>query len=204
MQKMTTRHHRLPLSPRAQRIFIRGAFIILATLLTQSSTIASGDATSGHFSQRQISTYIQTVTSELQLSKNWQSNFGSSSNGSLYCASTLLGEGVRSGIHGLYTWFTCSAMHKLNPNTATKNSLTCTGFSSAVWIQPGLTSISYQAISNGADFAALKVSAPTPIQEALDASYNQVNQKVSRVLVGRAISGASQIYKSVAESVNCQ
>lgn len=200
-------HLRLPPSShprRRSRHLARISLILAATLLTQGSTIASGDATAGHFSQRQISSYLQTVTSELQLSKNWQSNFGTTSPGSLYCVSTLIGQGVRAGAHGLYTWFTCSAMHKLDVSTSTKDSLTCTGFSSAVWIQPGSNSISYQAITNAADFATFKSSAPAPIQEALDANYNQVNQKVSRVVVGRAMSGNSLTSKTLNQNTSCQ
>jgi hypothetical protein len=200
---MAATHVRLAPDSRAHRALARTALIIAATLLTQSSTIASGDATAGHFSQRQISSYIQTVTSDLQLSKNWQSNFGTSSTVSLYCNSTLLGEGVRAGIHGLYTWFTCSAMHKLDPNTPTRDTLTCTGFSSAVWIQPGLNSISYQAMTSSAEFAALKSGAPASIQNLLDATYNQVNQKSSRIIVGRAINGTSTSDKN-SQITNCQ
>jgi hypothetical protein len=195
---------RIAPNSRAHRALARVALIIAATLLTQGSTIASGDATTGHFSQRQISSYIQTVTSELQLSKNWQSSFGPSSSGSLYCTSTLLGEGVRSGIHGLYTWFTCSAMHKLDPNSASRDSLTCTGFSSAVWIQPGFNTISYQAISNSTEFAAFKLSAPAPIQNALDSTFNQVNQKSTRVIIGRAVSGTSTPSKTANPPTLCQ
>ncbi len=200
---MDLRHLRLRSSSHPRRFISRFALVLAATLLTQGSTIASGDATTGHFSQLQISSYMQSVTAELQLSKNWQSNFGSSS-GVLYCVSTLLGQGVRSGAHGLYTWFTCSAMHKLDLSTSTKDSLTCTGFSSAVWIQPGSNSISFQAITNGSDFAALKSSAPAPIREALDANYNQVTQKVSRVVVGRAMSGNSASNKSPTQNITCQ
>jgi hypothetical protein len=195
--------HRTPFS-RAHRVLTRVALIIAATLLTQGSTIASGDATTGHFSQRQISSYIQTVTSELQLSKNWQSNFGTPSAGSLYCSSSLLGEGVRAGIHGLYTWFTCSAMHKIDLASSTKDSLTCTGFSSPVWIQPGLNTVTYQAITSESEFAALKLTAPGPIQTALDATYNQVNQKSTRIVVGRAIGGNSPTSKSTGPSSFCQ
>lgn len=204
VKKMASMQNHRTSSSRAHRILTRVALIIAATLLTQSSTIASGDATTGHFSQRQISSYIQTVTSELQLSKNWQSNFGTPSSGSLYCSSSLLGEGVRAGIHGLYTWFTCSAMHKIDLAAATRESITCTGFSSAVWIQPGLNTIAYQAITSESDFAALKLSAPAPIQSALDATYNQVNQKSTRNIVGRAVNGSSSTSKSSGQPSFCQ
>lgn len=186
------------------RVIYRTALIIIASLFTQTTAIASGDATAGHFSQRQISSYIQTVTSELQLSKNWQSNFGTSASGSLYCASSLLGEGVRSGVRGLYTWFTCSAMHKLDLNAQSKDSISCTGFSSAVWIQPGLKSITYQAITSDSEFAQFRASAPAVIQNQLDATYNQVNQKSIRVIVGRAISGASTSPSAPGQPTLCQ
>jgi hypothetical protein len=175
----------------------------MVSLLAQSSTIASGDATTGHFSQRQIMSYIQTVTSELQLSKNWNSSFGSVASGTLYCNSSLLGEGVRAGNHGLYTWFTCSAMHKLDVNAASHTALTCTGFSSPVWIQPGLNTISYQAISSGSEFAAFRSSAPAQIQAALDETYNQVNKKENRTIIGRAITGNTESSKATPTTV-CQ
>jgi len=189
---------------RHNRAAFRAGLIIIATFFTQTTAIATGDATVGHFSQKQISSYIQTVTSELQLSKNWQTNFGTSASGSLYCASSLLGEGVRAGVRGLYTWFTCSAMHKLDLNAQSKDSISCTGFSSAVWIQPGLKSITYQAITSDSDFAQFRANAPAVIQNQLDASYNQVNQKSTRVIIGRAISGASTSSTSPSQPTLCQ
>ncbi len=183
---------------------LRAALLVIVTLLTQTSTIAIGDATAGHFSQKQITTYLQTVTSELQLGKNWNSSFGALSNGTLYCTSSLLGEGVRSGVHGLYTWFTCSAMHKLEANSSTPTSLTCTGFSSPVWIQPSNGSISYQAISSGSDFAAFKASAPAQIQKILDQAYSQVNKVDTRIVIGRAVNGSATNSKSPAQPLLCQ
>ena len=183
---------------------LRSALIVVVTLLTQTSTIAIGDATPGHFSQKQITTYLQTVTSELQLGKNWNSSFGEVASGTLYCTSSLLGEGVRSGVHGLYTWFTCSAMHKLEANPTSSNSLTCTGFSSPVWIQPSNGAISYQAISSGSDFAAFKASAPAQIQKILNQAYSQVNKVDTRIVIGRAVNGSSTNGKSSAQPLLCQ
>lgn len=183
---------------------IRAGLLIAITFITQTSTLAIGDATAGHFSQRQITTYLQTVTSELQLGKNWNSNFGAISTGTLYCASSLLGEGVRSGVHGLYTWFTCSAMHKLEVNPTQPSNLTCTGFSSPVWIQPSGNAITYQAISSGTEFATFKASAPAQIQKALDQSYSQVNRVDTRIVIGRAINGSASSSKSQVQPLLCQ
>ena len=183
---------------------VRAGLLIALTFLTQTSTLAIGDATPGHFSQRQISTYLQTVTSELQLGKNWNSNFGAISTGTLYCTSSLLGEGVRSGVHGLYTWFTCSAMHKLEVNLVPTTNLVCTGFSSPVWIQPSGNSITYQAISSGTEFATFKAGASAQIQKALDQSYSQVNKVDTRIVIGRAINGSASTAKSPVQPLLCQ
>ncbi len=187
-------------APRRQNA-LRAGLLILATLLTQTSTIGVGDATPGHFSQKQISTALQTVTSELQLGKNWNSNFGAVSSSSHYCTASLLGEGVRSGVHGLYTWFTCSAMHKLEANPSP---LTCTGFSAPVWIQPSGNAITYQAISSGTEFLEFRAGAPAQIQKVLDQAFSQVNKVDTRIVIGRAVSGSTSNSKPATQPLLCQ
>ncbi|MEI9907123.1 MAG: hypothetical protein WDO06_03720 [Actinomycetota bacterium] len=110
------------------------ALLIIAVLLAEASYAATSDATTGRFSEKQINSYIKIVTTELELSANRGSNFGASASSKLYCHPTVLGEGVRSGVHGLYTWYTCSAMHKLDLNEINSNGVPCTGFSLPIWI----------------------------------------------------------------------
>jgi len=178
------------------------SMIILALLFTETSFAASGNATSGGFSQKQISTFVKTVTTELELSKNWKASFANTVGSKLYCNSVVLGEGVRAGNRGLYTWFTCSAMHKLDTTKATSSTLGCTGFSSPVWIAPTATSINFKAVSFGPEYLAFRTSAPAPVQTLMDSTYNQMNSGSPRVLVARATQGAAT--PSAVAQNNCQ
>lgn len=178
------------------------SLIVLALLFTETSFAASGNATSGGFSQKQITTFVKTVTTELELSKNWKASFANTAGGKLYCNSVVLGEGVRAGNPGLYTWFTCSAMHRLDTTKASSTTLACTGFSSPVWIQPTSTSINFQAVSFGPEYLAFRTSAPAPVQTLMDSTYNQLNSRSSRVVVARATQGAAT--PSAAAQNNCQ
>ena len=125
---------------------LKVALIVIVMLCTETTYATPGIADTEHFSQNQIKTFIGTVTTELQLSKSWKSNFAHAAASKLYCNSVVLGEGVREGNHGLYAWFTCSAMHRLNVTKRTNTSLTCTGFSAPVWIQPTSDSVNFQAV----------------------------------------------------------
>ncbi len=186
----------------ASRLIVRFAMVAAVVLFTETFTVAVGDASGGHFSQQQISSYIKTVTSELEVSKNWSANFGTTTSGKLYCNPVVLGEGVRSGNYGLYTWFTCSAMHKLDTANVTRTELTCTGFSSPVWIEPKAGKINYQPVVNGADYSSFRTSAPTSIQTLMDANYNRLNSGQSRVLVARAVQG-TQVNTAISSTI-CQ
>jgi hypothetical protein len=178
------------------------ALIVFALLLTETSFAASGNATSGSFSQKQITSFVKTVTTELELSKNWKASFANTAGSNLYCNSVVLGEGVRAGSRGLYTWFTCSAMHKLNVTNTSRTALACTGFSSPVWIQPTAGSINFQAIAYGSEYVSFRTSAPAPIQTLMDSTYNQLNAGQSRQVVARAIQGASN--SKVTSQSHCQ
>lgn len=167
------------------------SLIVLALLFTETSYAASGNATSGGFSQKQITTFVKTVTTELELSKNWKASFANTAGSKLYCNSVVLGEGIRAGNRGLYTWFTCSAMHKLDIANASNTALACTGFSSPVWIQPTASSINFQAVPFGPEYLAFRASAPTPVKTLMDSTYKQLNLGAPRLVVARATHGAS-------------
>lgn len=166
------------------------AVIVLALLFTESAYATSSNATSTSFSQKQITNFVKTVTTELELSKNWKSSFANTAGSKLYCNSTVLGEGVRAGSHGLYTWFTCSAMHKLTTATMANSNIPCTGFSSPVWIEPTANSIRFQAVTSGSEYLAFRTSAPAHVQTLMDSTYSQINSGGSRVVIARATQGA--------------
>ena len=182
---MTTRLKRSP--------FLKIALFVVAVLLTETSYAASGDASTVHFSQKQITKFVKTVTTELELSKNWKSNFSNTAGSQLYCHSVVLGEGVRAGNPGLYTWFTCSAMHKLVLESAAPKTIACTGFSSPVWIQPTADSISYQTVSFGAQYSSFRSAAPAQIKTLMDSTYSQLNTGQSRILIARATQSATKV-----------
>lgn len=178
-----------PLSKKSSILKI--ALILVVLLFTETSYATNGNATAANFSQKQITTFISTVTTQLQLSKNWKSNFSDTASSKLYCNSVVLGEGVRAGNHGLYTWFTCSAMHKLDTTKTSSSAIVCTGFSSPVWIQPTRDSINFQAVSYGPEYTTFRTSAPTPVRVLMDSTYNQMNSEKPRVVIARATQGAS-------------
>ncbi|MBI3428636.1 MAG: hypothetical protein HY050_00960 [Actinobacteria bacterium] len=174
----------------SKRAMLRIALIATITLFTETFTVAVGDASAGHFSQQQISSYLRTVTSELEVSKNWSASFGTATAGKLYCYSVVLGEGVRAGNNGLYTWFTCSAIHKLDTSSLTRTDIPCTGFSSPVWIEPKAGKISYQPVISTADYSTFRTSAPKSIQAVMDANYTRLKSGQNRVVVARAVQGS--------------
>lgn len=176
--------------------------IVMALLLTEGAFAASGNATTGGFSEQQITSFVKTVTTELELSKNWKTSFANTAGSNLYCNSIVLGQGVRAGNPGLYTWFTCSAIHRLNTSETSNVSLACTGFSSPVWIQPTAGSIKFQAVPNGPEYLAFRTSAPAQVQSLLDSTYNQMNAANPKVLIARATQGAST--QKIVSQNNCQ
>jgi hypothetical protein len=167
------------------------ALIVLALLFTESSYAGNGNASPRHFSQKQITNFVKTVTTELELGKNWKTSFTSMAGGKLYCNSVVLGEGVRAGSHGLYTWFTCSAMHKLDTSKTASTSIACTGFSSPVWIQPTADSINFQTVASGPEYVSFSSTAPGSIKTIMDSAYNQLNSGKPRVLIARATNNSS-------------
>lgn len=183
---MTTLRHK-------RSFVLKVALFVTVVLLTETSHAASGDATTVHFSQKQITTFVKTVTTELELSKNWKSKFSITAGSKLYCQSVVLGEGVRAGIPGLYTWFTCSAMHMLVANSAAAKTIACTGFSLPVWIQPSADSISYQTVSYGAQYSTFRSGAPAQIRTLMDSNYSQLNSGQSRILIARATQSATNV-----------
>lgn len=184
-------------------ILVRVLLIVATIFVTETFTTAVGDASTGHFSQQQISSYVKTVTSQLSLSKNWNASFSANTSGKLYCNSVVLGEGVRSGNRGLYTWFTCSAMHKLDTSIISKATLSCTGFSSPVWIAPKQGGIIYQAVSSGSEYSVFRTTAPAAIQAVMDDNFKQLSAPQSRVLISRAVQGNSTASPD-GVSVSCQ
>ncbi len=80
---------------------LRLTVIVVALLFTETSYATTGNASTGSFSQKQITSFIKTVTTELELSKNWKSSFANTAGSKLYCNSVLLGEGVRAGSRDL-------------------------------------------------------------------------------------------------------
>ncbi len=172
---------------------LKVALLVTVMLFTETSYAASGDASTIHFSQKEITKFVKTVTTELELSKNWKSNFSNTAGSKLYCHSVVLGEGVRAGIPGLYTWFTCSAMHMLVADSAAAKTIACTGFSSPVWIQPAADSISYQTVSYGAQYSTFRSAAPAQIQTLMDSTFSQLNTGQSRILIARATQSATKV-----------
>jgi hypothetical protein len=178
---------------------VKVALIVIALLLTETSYAANGNATSGGFSQKQITTLVKTVTTELELSKNWKTSFTDTAGTKLYCNSVVLGEGVLAGNRGLYTWFTCSAMHKLNVTKKSSTALACTGFSSPVWIQPKAGSIDFKAVSYGPEYVAFRTSAPAPVRTLMDSTFSQMNTGAPRVIIARASHGTSASNTAVSQ-----
>ncbi len=169
---------------------LKVALLVTVALLTETSFAANSNASAVHFSQKQIINFVKTVTTELEFSKNWKSNFSNTAGSKLYCQSVVLGEGVRAGNPGLYTWFTCSAMHKLVAQSSTSKSIECTGFSSPVWIQPSSGSISYQTVSYSAQYSSFRATAPVQIKTLMDSTYSQLNVGQPRILIARATQSA--------------
>lgn len=166
------------------------ALMVVALLFTETSYATSGHASSASFSKKQITSFVKTVTTELELSRNWKSSFSNTAGSKLYCNSVVLGEGVRAGSHGLYTWFTCSAMHKLDTTMSSNTTIACTGFSSPVWIQPSADAINFQAVSYGPEYQSFRTSAPAPVRSLMDSTYNQLNAGTPRLVIARATQGA--------------
>jgi hypothetical protein len=167
--------------------YAKMSLFALVLILVGGSNFSSIPAPSPSFSNQQIDSYIKVVTLELEQSPNQIAQLGNFNQAKLSCSSVLLGEGERGGNRGIYTWFTCSGLHSaLVPNPA-KASFSCTGFSSAVWIQPSATSVNYAPVTNTSQYISLRNSAPEVVQQKLDQSYNLVHLHSYDQVVGRAI-----------------
>ena len=174
------------------------ALIVLVLLFTETAYAANGNANSGSFSKKQIAIFVKTVQTELELSKNWNSSFAKTTGSNMYCHSIVLGEGVRAGSRGLYTWFTCSALHKLTNRTVTNSNIPCTGFSSPVWIEPAAKTIRFQTLAFGPEYIALRNSAPVQVRKFMDSTFKQMNSSSPRVIIARATQGA------ITQKATCQ
>jgi hypothetical protein len=159
---------------KSSHFLLRLALVLVAVLSVETSFATAAHAAPLRFSQAQINSYVKIVTAEIELTNNRGANFGASATSKLYCHPTVFGQGVRSGNAGLYVWVTCSAMKKLELSSSRSSSPACTGFSVPVWIEANATKVSYRAISSGSEYIAYKSSAPSDVQIALDAQYNQI------------------------------
>lgn len=56
---------------------LRLTVIVVALLFAETSYATIGNASTASFSQKQITSFIKTTTTELELSKNWKSSFAS-------------------------------------------------------------------------------------------------------------------------------
>jgi hypothetical protein len=160
------------------------AFVLIILGGSSSSPIAGA---SPSFSTKQIDSYMQVVTAKLEQPQSQPAQLGTFGQAKLSCYSILLGEVNRSGNHGLYTWFTCSGIHKAVSASTTPANFSCTGFSSAVWIEPVGKTVSYTAMTSASQYLTLRSSAPWEIQNKLSSAYNLVHKQSYQPVVERAL-----------------
>lgn len=172
----------LPFKP-----YLKMSLIALALVMVGGSNFSSIPDASPSFSTQQIDSYIKAVTLKIEQSPSQIAQLGNFNQAKLSCSSVLLGEGERGGNRGLYTWFTCSGLHSVLVPSQTSANFSCTGFSSAVWIQPSATSVNYAPVTNVAQYLSLRESAPEAVQQKLNQSYNLVHLNSYVQVVGRAI-----------------
>ncbi|HEX7404448.1 MAG TPA: hypothetical protein VF307_00820 [Candidatus Nanopelagicaceae bacterium] len=192
------RHSRIPVrQPDSMKPILKWSLVALSMMIIGGSSSAPLTVANTSFSSKQIQLYIQVVTSNLEQNQGQGSSFGTFSQAKLSCYSVLLGEGERAGNPGLYTWFTCSGIH--NPLSASSNPInfSCTGFSSAVWIQPAGNKVQYSAVTNTAQYVALRNAAPEEVQNKLTAAYNIFHQSANEAIVGHAIPATQTLVKPV-------
>ena len=177
------------LSPILSKSPRRWIFILLSVAILAGASISVLTGTGNRFSSKQVESYMQIVGSELGQPKNWTTDTGVFSVRKTSCYPVTLGEGERNGVHGVYTWFTCSGIRPLALTDASKSNLPCTGFSLPVWIASSGKSINYEAASSASAYAALRSTAPAKVQNLMDRNYNLVNQRSSNQIVDRAALG---------------
>jgi hypothetical protein len=163
-------------NPRNMRPILKLGVIVLALIILGGSSSSPLSGATASFSNQEIQSYIQLVTNKLEQPGNHGVQLGTFNQAKLSCYPVLLGQGERAGNPGLYTWFTCSGIHKAVLASTNKKNFSCTGFSSAVWIQPAGKSVTFAAVTNDSQYLALKSSAPTAIQIKLTTAYSLVHQ----------------------------
>lgn len=183
-------------SPHAMKPFLKLSIIALSVIIIGGSS-SSPLSASTSFSNKQIASYLQVVTAKLEQSQSQRAQLGTFNQAKLSCYSVLLGEVNRDGNHGLYTWFTCSGIHNAVLPSASQANFSCTGFSSAVWIQPVGKSVSYVAVTNTAQYLALRSTAPRVVQEKLSSAYNLVHQHSYERVVGHAIASVQTVNQPI-------
>jgi hypothetical protein len=177
--------------------FLRISLVALFLVILGGANYSPIPDASPSFSTQQITSYIKVVTSKLEQSPSQIARLGNFNQAKLSCYSVLLGEGERGGNRGLYTWFTCSELHRILLPSASNASFSCTGFSSAVWIQPSGSSVNYTTVTNASQYLSLRSSAPELVQQKLNLSYNLVHLHSSKQVLGRAIAVAQIVNKPV-------
>lgn len=185
-----------PASSHGMKPFLKLLIIAFSVVIIGSSS-SSPLSASASFSNKQIASYMQVVTAKLEQSQSQRAQLGTFSQAKLSCYSVLLGEVNHDGNHGLYTWFTCSGIHNAVLPSASKANFSCTGFSSAVWIQPVGKTVSYVAVTNTAQYLALKSAAPRAVQEKLSSAYNLVHQNSYEQIVEHAVEGVQTVNQPV-------
>jgi len=192
------RHSRTPsVQTNSMKPILKWGLVALSMIIIGGSSSAPLTAANTSFSSKQIQSYIQVVTSNLEQNQGQGSSLGTFSQAKLSCYSVLLGEGERAGNPGLYTWFTCSGIHNALAASAGAASFSCTGFSSAVWIQPAGNKVQYSAVTNTAQYVALRNAAPENVQNKLTTAYNIVHQPANEAIVGHAIPATQTLVKPV-------
>lgn len=185
-------------SPNVKSMVGKIAVIVLALIFSESAYASNSNATLPSFSEKRIAHLVKVATAKLELRKGSNAHFTKADGPKFHCNSIVLGEGIRSGNRGLYTWFTCSAMHKLTNESIANDNIPCTGFSAPVWIEPTKNSIHVQAITSEEQYLAFRASAPADIQTFMDSTFNQTSSYRTSVVIARATQGAKT------QDISCQ
>lgn len=177
--------------------FLKFGLILLSVVIIGGSNSSAVSSASNSFSKNQIASYMQIVTTNLEKSQNQRAELGTFTQANLSCYSVLLGEGDLSGNHGIYTWFTCSGIHNAVLPSASKGTFSCTGFSSAVWIEPVGKTVNYVTATNTTQYLALRSAAPQVVQNKLSLAYNLLHPHSYRQVVGHAVQTSSNLNQAV-------
>jgi len=93
-------------------------------------------------------------------------------------------------------------MHKLDLNAISSNGVPCTGFSLPIWIATSPNTVSYKAISGGAEYISFKATAPVEVQTFLDSAYSQMSAVSTKVKA--PIAGKGTVATSFASLSSCK